>query len=172
VAVDGHSNVYAVNNTGKVIYKIDPSGVVNRFPITSLGDISGFAVSQLGDMYLTERASHSIRHINPSGAITTLAGTGVAGHLDGPSDTATFSSPAGLVLDGSGNLYVADVGNCLIRRVSPGGPVSTVAGALGQTDLIEGAPSLGIGCPSSLAISGRRLVFGAGRAVAQIDFMP
>ena len=63
----------------------------------------------------------------PSGNVTTIAGTGVAGFLDGPGASAQFNFPRGVAVDGAGNVFVADRANNRIRRVDPSGNVTTVA---------------------------------------------
>jgi sugar lactone lactonase YvrE len=82
-----------------------------RFP-------QGLAVDAAGNVYVADRDNHAIRRIGPDGSVTTLAGSGARGRADGVGRGATFDSPQGLALDGSGNLYVADTGNNLIRKIA------------------------------------------------------
>lgn len=79
-------------------------------------------------LYITDLGNNEVRQIDPDGEVTTVAGTGEAGYVDGPADTAQFDNPDGIVTDTSGNIYVADSGNNVIRKIAPGGEVSTVAG--------------------------------------------
>ena len=77
------------------------------------------AVDANGNVYVADTANHVIRKIDSNGAVTTLAGTaGSAGSTNGTGAAARFSSPAGIVVDSSGNLYVADTGNHQIRCIS------------------------------------------------------
>ena len=98
---------------------------------------AGLAVDTAGNVYLADSANQRIRKISPVGQVTTLAGTGVAGFLDGAGTAAQFNSPEGLAVDGAGNVYVADTGNHRVRKITPAGVVSTVAGT-GVAGLIDG----------------------------------
>ena len=91
-------------------------------------DPFGVAVAADGTIYVADAGeSNRIRKITPEGVVTTLAG-GSEGFADGPGSAAAFNTPSGIALDANGNLYVADTGNNRIRRVTPEGQVSTVAG--------------------------------------------
>lgn len=81
-----------------------------------------------GNVYIGEYGSHHIRKITPLGVVTTIAGNGTAGFVDGTGSAARFSSPNGIALDDAGNLYVADRANSCIRKVTSAGVVSTLAG--------------------------------------------
>lgn len=83
-----------------------------------------------GNIYIGEGNGNVIRKVDPSGIITTFAGTGVAGYSGdgGPATAAQFSGPDGLTFDSNGNLYVADFGNNVIRKINTAGIVTTIAG--------------------------------------------
>ena len=94
----------------------------------------GVALRSLGgslyEVYLADTRNHTIRKISSEGEVTTFAGTaGVSGALDGLGTLARFNAPQGVSLDAAGNVYVADTGNHLIRKISPDGRVSTLAGS-------------------------------------------
>src|SRR5580693_3285357 len=95
-----------------------------------LTQAEGIAADSAGNLYLADSAQNRIRKITRAGVITTFAGTGIAGFSGdgGPAASAQFNSPYGLVFDGMGNLYVADLGNARVRMVAANGNVSTVAG--------------------------------------------
>ncbi|MNL33421.1 NHL repeat protein [compost metagenome] len=83
-----------------------------------------------GDLYVTEYAGNRIRRITPAGVVSTFAGALTPGATDGTGTGASFYQPTGLCRDGSGNLYVADSRNYAIRRITPGGVVTTVTGGV------------------------------------------
>jgi gliding motility-associated-like protein len=112
----------------------------------------GEAFDASGNLYVSDQGNNLIRKITPAGVITTLAGSGAAGAVNGPGTTASFNSPAGLAVDGPGNVYVADRGNNLIRKITPAGVVTTLAGsgASGSTDGTGAAASFNF--PNGVAV--------------------
>jgi serine/threonine-protein kinase len=135
IAIDADGNIF-VSSFNDEIFKIaasDPSLATvfagSSIPATFRNPM-GMAIDQSGNLYVADRDNHAIRKISPIGIVTTVAGTGVAGHADGSTGTATFNHPAGVTVDASGNLYVADSDNELIRKISTAsGVVTTVAGS-------------------------------------------
>ena len=88
----------------------------------------GVAVDGAGTVYVADALNHSIRRITPSGTVSTFAGlAGSPGFVNASGNDARFSSPAGVAVDGTGTLYVADSGNHAIRKITPAGLVSTLA---------------------------------------------
>jgi len=108
----------------------------------------GIAVDLAGNIYVADSGNHSIRRITPGGSVSTIAGNGIAGYVNGYGTTARFDSPVGIVSDGANTLYVTDSGNCTIRKlVMDSGKtfayVSTYAGATtdvdtGKCDMVNG----------------------------------
>jgi sugar lactone lactonase YvrE len=95
---------------------------------TAFADPFGIAITNDGVIYIADAGeSNRIRKIAPDGSVTTLAGN-LEGYADGAGQQAAFNTPSGLALDSNGNLFVADTGNNRIRKVTPQGVVSTVAG--------------------------------------------
>ena len=90
--------------------------------------VSGIAIDTSGYVYVADDFNNRIRKISPQGFVSTLAGTGATGANNGPGSTATFSSPTGVAVDVSGNVFVADSQNNAIRKITSGGSVSTLAG--------------------------------------------
>lgn len=96
--------------------------------VASFGEPYGVAVGPDGSVYVSDAGeSNRIRKVTPRGEVLTLAG-GRDGFADGAGAGAAFSTPSGLALDAAGNLYVADTGNNRVRRVTPEGAVTTLAG--------------------------------------------
>ncbi len=102
-------------------------------PHAQFHDPMGITVDADGKLYISDWVNHRIRTITPDGIVTTVAGSGTPGPysdiVDGPVDTARFFGPEGLTMDDEGNVYVADTLNNRIRRISPEGMVTTVAGS-------------------------------------------
>ncbi len=112
------------------------------------------AVDASGNVYVSDSRNHRIRKINNSGAVTTFAGSGTQGLLDGTGTAAQFNNPAGIVVDVSGNVYVSDLGNHSIRKITPAGVVTTLAGS-GASGFADGTGTAAqFNGPSGLAIDG------------------
>jgi hypothetical protein len=164
VATDSTGNVY-VTDSGTVthslgtysgsetIRKITPSGVVSTLagtPWTSgstdgtgaaahFRSPSGVATDSAGNVYVADSGNNTIRKITPTGVVSTLAGTpGVTGSADGTGAAASFTGPSGVTTDSAGNVYVADIGNSTIRKITPAGVVSTLAGTPGVYGSADG----------------------------------
>jgi sugar lactone lactonase YvrE len=102
----------------------------------------GVATDSAGNLYVADTLNHAIRKISSGALVTTLAGlAGSSGSLDGIGSAARFSSPTGVVADNAGNLYVADTANNTIRKITPGGTVTTVAGLAGSEGSEDGTGS-------------------------------
>ena len=144
VATDGSGNVYVTDAGNHLIRKITPAGVVTTLAGTALAsgyvDATGSAarfntpwgitVDGAGTLYVGDSENHVIRKVSPTGTVTTLAGlAGVVGAQDGAGTAARFNQPRGLSVDSAGNVFVADQGNNLLRRITPAGVVSTLAGS-------------------------------------------
>lgn len=100
----------------------------------------GLAADVHGNVYIADTGSHTIRKLSPDGSVVTLAGAaGQAGASDGFGADARFWSPQGVAVDAEGNVYVADTGNHAIRKISPDGRVTVVAGSPGLAGDVEGA---------------------------------
>ena len=89
----------------------------------------GVAVDAVGNLYIADTTNNVVRKVTPGGTITTFAGNGKAGYNGDniPATSANLSSPQGIAIDASGNLYIAS--GCAIRKVTPGGTITTIAGS-------------------------------------------
>lgn len=119
-AIPNVSTIAGANNQGYV----DGKAANARFNVPT-----GIALDQFGNIYVADLANHSIRKITTNGDVSTFAGNGSPGREDGVGKAASFKYPAGLAIDKANNLYVADSGNNLIRKITPNGRVSTLAGS-------------------------------------------
>ena len=143
VAVDNTGNVYVADTYNHLIRKITPAGVVTNFaglaavPGTNNGTGTAaqfnkpfaLAVGTNGNVYVADTYNHTVRMITPDGVVTTLAGSPtLSGTNNGVGSAARFSYPAGVTVDKSNNVYVADTSNHTIRKITPAGTVSTLAG--------------------------------------------
>jgi len=190
VAVDKSGNVYVADTGNSTIRKITSSGIVSTFA-GSAGAIGsadgasaaalfnspeGVAVDQNGYVYIADSENFTIRKITPEGAVTTLAGTaGQLGSADGTGSAAQFVLPDSLAVDAEGNIYVADwatsagrnvYANDTIRRITPEGIVTTLAGAPSATTSIVGIPSSPNPGQSSSDGVGSAARFGGPRGIA------
>lgn len=147
MALDPAENLIVADTFNHTIRKVAADGTVST--LTGLADQPGTADGPLvdarfreprtltvapdGTVFVADSGNATIRRIGTDGVVTTLAGlAGTPGSADGIGAAARFSRPAGLGLDSHGNLYVADRGNRIIRRISPDGTVVTVAGQPGR----------------------------------------
>jgi streptogramin lyase len=151
LTIDKNGNLYVADQGNELIREISPALVVTTFAgmpgvagFTNGPDTSanfnkpfGVAADSLGNIYVADAGNNVIRLITPAGVVSTFAGTGVAGSADG-TDTATFNSPLGVATDKAGNVYVADYENDIIRKISPAGVVSTLAGKGGVPGVADG----------------------------------
>ncbi|MEQ1748564.1 MAG: choice-of-anchor D domain-containing protein [Prosthecobacter sp.] len=156
IAQDASGNLFVADTFNETIRKITPAGVVSTFAgkAETPGGADGtggnarfnrphqLAFGPGGVLYVADRSNCCIRKISPAGVVTTLAGTaGQNGSADGTGAAARFQNPEGLVVDASGNVYVADTVNHTIRKVTPAGVVTTLAGTTGVTGSTDGSGS-------------------------------
>ncbi len=132
LAVDNGGTAYAVDYNMS-LRKVTPQGVVTTLPV-GLNHPVGVAVDAATNVYIANVFDHTIVKVTPLGVVTTLAGLASRkGSQDGIGSAARFNNPCGVAVDGAGNVYVADTANNTIRKVTPGGAVTTLAG-LAQFD--------------------------------------
>jgi sugar lactone lactonase YvrE len=140
VTIDAAGNVYIADTENDVIRRLGADGMVTT--IAGSAGVSGFvdgagnasrfnhptalALDALGNLYVADTGNHAIRRIAPSHFVTTIIGTGASGHRNGAGVSAQLNGPSGVALDPSGNLFIADAGNQVIRMATttapPAGP--------------------------------------------------
>jgi sugar lactone lactonase YvrE len=159
ITVDVNENVYVADALNNMIRKIAHGSVTTLAGGGSSGSLDGTGANALfsvpvalaadaaGNLYVADYGNDLIRRVTPQGVVTTLAGTaGTSGAANGVNNNASFFQPSGIAVDGAANLYVADTGNDLIRKITPDAAgvnwtVSTLAGAAGQLGDLDGAGS-------------------------------
>ena len=170
IAIDGAGNLYVADTMNATIRKITPAGVVTTLAGTAgaRGDAdgtgadarfnfpNGLAVDTAGDVLVADTFNDTIRKITPGGTVTTVAGSaGISGSNDGTGANALFNQPFGLAGDAAGNLYVTDSANSVIRKITPAGAATTVAGVAGVAGLGNGAGGTALfNQPHGLALDG------------------
>jgi gliding motility-associated-like protein len=140
IGIDSSNNLYVADMRNHKIRKITPLGVVTTFAGSSQGDADGTGteakfnnpkgviIDPSGNLIVADLVNHKIRKITSAGVVTTFAGSS-PGETDGNGTLAQFNLPNRTVLDPAGNIYVADLGNHRIRKITSGGDVSTFAGS-------------------------------------------
>ncbi len=171
LAFDTAGRLYLTDRGNQRIRRIDPGGIITTVAgvggrglsddggpavHAALAEPNGIVVDEAGYLYIADLGDHRVRRVGPDGIITTVAGTGVAGFSgDGGAATeAQLHAPSGVALDHTGHLYIADRNNDRIRRVSPDGIITTVAGSGRLGPSVEGHPAVGalVNAPVSVAV--------------------
>jgi streptogramin lyase len=171
IAIDSSSgNLFICDKQNETIRMVTPGGVVTTLA-GSVGQIgatddtgsnarfnqpTGICVGSGGDVYVADFGNDTIRKVTPAGVVTTLAGTaGTTGSTDGTGATALFGGPYGVAIDSSGNVYVAEFGNCIIRKITQAGVSSTIAGIANTSGSTDGNGTNALFAnPSGIAIDG------------------
>jgi sugar lactone lactonase YvrE len=174
VAVDGSGNVYVADSGNHNIRKISggsvstlagAAGIAGSTDGTGVAALfnqpQGIAVDGTGNVYVSDTNNSTIRKITAAGVVTTLAGAaGQTGSADGSGSSARFSYPFGIAVDTAGNIYVADYENSTIRKVTPAGSVSTLAGSAGNAGSTDGQGSAAqFNHPNAVAVDGAGFVY-------------
>ncbi len=169
-ATDSAGNVYVADFNHHVVRKITPAGVVTTIAgFAGDGEVgdrdgtgvdarlffpTGIALDSTGNIYVTEQQGYTVRKITPAGVVSTLAGTFAApGSADGIGSSARFYYPCGIAVDSAGNVYVSEILNQTIRKITPAGVVSTIAGATAVNGSTDGPGAVArFSNPADLAI--------------------
>ncbi len=155
IATDANGNIYVADQQNNLIRKITPGGLVSNYAGSgargsndglaanaSFNQPTGLVFDGSGNLYVSDFNSDIIRKITPNGLVYTIAGTsGTAGFTNGPGNSALFSGPGYMAIDGNGNIYFSETGNNTIREISNSGNVTTLAGS-GRSGFQNGTASL------------------------------
>jgi len=144
IVFDSNGNLYIADQDNSRIRKVDTSGNISTFAGSAKGYAgdggaatsaeldtpSGVAFDSNGNLYISDWNAHVVRKVDTNGNISTFAGTGTSGYSGdgGAATSAKLSYPWGIEVDPSGNVYIGDYGNYLIRKVDTNGNISTFAG--------------------------------------------
>jgi uncharacterized protein (TIGR03437 family) len=168
-ATDAPLNVWpdglAFDSTGNVYFseewrvrRVTPEGIMTTFA-GGLDGARGLAFDRAGNLLVAEIRAHRVRRITPGGDISTIAGTGAAGFAGdgGPATAARLNGPSGLAVDAAGNIYISELHNNRIRKISPSGLISTFAGSANSSGSLEdGVPATeaALNSPADVAVDG------------------
>ena len=158
VAVDSAGNFYIADAGNNVVRKVTASGTISNFAGNGtagfggdgnaatgaqLNSPQGLAIDSAGNLYIADTGNSRVRKVS-GGAITTIAGSSTVGYGGdgGAGASAQLNSPTGVAVDGAGNVYIADFGNNVVRKVTAGGTISTVAGNGRQGYSGDGGPGV------------------------------
>jgi trimeric autotransporter adhesin len=150
MGIDADGNVYSANTPSNCITKVSASGILTI--VAGIGGVSGHsgdggqataaelngpnevAFDKNDNMYIVERYNNDIRMVNTSGIISTVAGNGSStwGGDGGPATAAGMNDPGGVAVDNKGNIYIAEYGSSVVRKVNASGIISTIAGIAGN----------------------------------------
>ncbi len=157
--VSGSDTITTIAGTGKAGISGDGG------PATSaaMHAPSGVAVDGQGNVYVADYGNNRVRKVSPGGTITTIAGTGIAGFSGdgGPAALAQLYTPVGVAVDGQANVFIADDRNNRVRKVSPGGTITTIAGTGTRGVSGDGgaAASAQLNHPAAVAVDGQGNVY-------------
>ncbi len=172
LALDAAGNLYIADAGNRRVRKVTPGGIISTVAGTGVEGFSGdggpatnaqlnrptSVIVSAGNLYIADSSNQRLRRVSSDGTITTLAGNGVAGFSGdgGPATSASLRFPLGMAMDILGNLYFADGDNNRVRRISPGGVITTVAGnGAGRFAGDQGpATSASLNIPEDVAVDG------------------
>jgi sugar lactone lactonase YvrE len=151
LSFDGSGTLWFTDSLNFKVKKMTTSNVVTTIAGSTQGAVDGtgnaakfgstdhLAVDSSGNVFVCDRVNHAIRKVTPAGVVTTFAGLmGTAGSTDGTGTSARFNTPHGICIDSQDNLWVVEVGNNTVRKITPAGVVTTFAGTAGTSGSTDG----------------------------------
>ncbi|MCE0523210.1 MAG: IPTL-CTERM sorting domain-containing protein [Methylacidiphilales bacterium] len=140
IVADSSNNLYVADTGNNSIRKIAASGgAVSTLPVTGFNAPNGIAIDGLGNLYVADSGNNVIKKITSAGSVSVLAGTsGSAGYVNANGASAKFNNPASVAVDSLGNVYVADLNNDVVRKITSSGAVTLFAGQPGSTGYADG----------------------------------
>lgn len=164
IADDG--TIYVGDDGNSVLRKISTDGIVTTLAgsgsvahqdgqgtAASFNNLYGMDLDSAGNIYVADYSGRRIRKVTPDGLVTTYAGNGGWGNVDGPAENAEFYQPYDVAVDNQGNVYVTCTHAYTIRKITPDGTVSTIAGIPSQRGLVDGDSSTALlHSPSSIEV--------------------
>jgi sugar lactone lactonase YvrE len=183
MVVDSSGNLYFSDSYNKLVREVKANGTLitvagtgtmgysgdgGQAAIAELNTPYGITLDSSGNLYFVDSGNSRIRRISSGGILSTIAGNGTAGFSGdgGPATNAEINGPTGLVSDGAGNLYVADTSNHRVRKITPGGIISTIAGSGSSANSGDGSLAINAGMnPVALSIDASGNLYIASRYV-------
>lgn len=168
LTLNADQSLLVTDSGNSTIRKITPDGVVTTFAglagatgsVEGAGSVArfntptGITRDATGNSYVSDQMNHLVLILSPLAVSGSMAGkAGIAGAIDSLGSAATFNQPTGIAIDASGNLFVADRNNHLIRKIAPNGQVTTVAGTPGTAGSVDGPVAQArFNLPSAVAV--------------------
>lgn len=176
IAVDSAGNLFV--SEGRNIRKVTPTAVVTTFtnipvpPSTFSPGLGKIAIDSIGTLYVTD--SSKIHKVTASAEVSTFAGAAGSGYADGDISVAKFSSITGMAFDASNNMYVADFGNNVVRKITAAGQVSTVVGTAKRIGVVEGLLSgaANLANPNKVRVYGGKLYISDENSILKVNGLP
>jgi kumamolisin len=161
IVADGSNNLYVADIGNNSIRKITASTRAVSTFATGFNAPNGIAIDSSGNLYVADSGNNVIKKITSGGSVSILAGaSGTAGYVNGSGAAAEFNNPASVAVDSQGNVYVADYGNDVIRKITSAGEVTLFAGQPGMAGYVDGVTgNSAFNAPNGVAVDGSNNVY-------------